>query len=82
MLRVGFILNFNKDKWRGGYEYIKNLISLINNNLQGIKGLEFLVCFSQSGVSVLSKLITSNIDESLFFAFFYSFYTNSIRGCK
>ena len=29
MLRVGFILNFNKDKWRGGYEYIKNLISLI-----------------------------------------------------
>ena len=28
MLRVGFILNFNKDKWRG-YEYIKNLINLV-----------------------------------------------------
>ncbi len=26
MLRVGIVLNFNKDGWRGGYEYIKNLL--------------------------------------------------------
>ncbi len=31
MLRIAFILNFNKNKWRGGYEYIKNLILLIKN---------------------------------------------------
>ncbi len=46
MLRVGIILNFNKNSWRGGYEYIKNLIkclSLLKN-----KKIKFVIIIGKN----------------------------------
>ena len=31
-VNVGFVLNNNKDSWRGGYEYTKNLFKAIQND--------------------------------------------------
>jgi hypothetical protein len=58
MLRIGFVLNFNKDKWRGGYEYIKNLIGLIRKLRE--KEIEIVILtsnsFNNSYFSDLGKL--------------------------
>lgn len=41
MQKVGIVLNFNKNAWRGGYEYIRNLIKC--NNLLKNKKIEFVI---------------------------------------
>ena len=41
MQKVGIVLNFNKNAWRGGYEYIKNLIKCIK--LLNTKEIEFVI---------------------------------------